>query len=276
MATIFDGREYSLKKKILLKTNVDRLRETGVIPHLATILIGNDKASELYVNLKKKFIEEIGCQVDVYDMRHDMSSDGRHKLNENTRVSEIEILIDSLNTDKTVQGIMIQFPLPQKLSSKKEGLINLIDPNKDVDGLQENSKFLHPTSKAILEVIALAVYETKQEIKTVCVVGASGMVGKPLVKELKKLNYEVIECNSDTKDLELKTASADVVVSATGQANLITSEMVKSEAVVIDVGSPFGDVNPDVSEKTGFITPVPGGVGPVTITCLAENLIIAC
>ncbi len=271
MAIIFDGREYALKKKELLRVSVNRLREKGIIPHLATILVGDNKASELYTNLKKKFIESVNCQVDVYD------------LPESTKYSDIELLIKSLNEDETVNGIMVQFPLPEKLSDKKEEIIDLIDDTKDVDGLKEDSKFLHPTSKAVLEILALATYEiqhlqrheTKMEVKTICVVGASGMVGRPLVKALQKMNFEVLECNSNTKNLNEKTISADAIVSATGEMNLITPDMVKPDAIIIDVGSPFGDVSPTVEKKVSFLTPVPGGVGPVTITCLAENLILA-
>ena len=113
------------------------------------------------------------------------------------------------------------------------------------------------------------------EVKTICVVGASGMVGRPLVKALQKMNFEVLECNSNTKNLNEKTISADAIVSATGEMNLITPDMVKPDAIIIDVGSPFGDVSPTVEKKVSFLTPVPSGVGPVTITCLAENLILA-
>lgn len=263
MAIIFDGKTYSLKKKELLRAGATLLREKGVIPHMATILIGDDSASHLYVELKKKFIEEIGCQLDIYNL--------------STKVSfnEIKLLINTLNDDTTVHGIMVQFPLPESLADQKQKIIDLIKTEKDIDGLKDNSKFVHPTAKAVTEIMSLAVNETKMEIKTVAVVGASGMVGKPLVKELKRLNYEVIECDKDTEDLMLKTIAADCVISSTGILNLITPEMVKNDSVLIDVGSPMGDISPLSEEKASFITPVPGGVGPVTITCLAENLLLA-
>lgn len=263
MAIIFDGKTYATKKKELLQVGVDSLRERGIVPHLATIIIGEDDASKLYVGLKKKFIESLGCQVDVYT------------LHEKVSFKDIEILINSLNTDETVHGIMIQFPLPEILSDKKQEIMDLILDSKDIDGLKENSKYLHPTSKAVMEIMALAVYETKQEIITACVVGANGMVGKPLVKELKKIGYIVLECDKDTENLKEKTINADVIVSATGVMNIITPDMVREDSIVIDVGSPQGDVSRDVEIKASFITPVPGGVGPVTITCLAENLITA-
>ena len=263
MAIIFDGKEYASKKKFLLQQSSDKVRELGVIPHLATILIGDNPASKIYVDLKKKFIESLGCQLDVY------------LLSSKAGFSEIKLLIETLNEDRSVHGIMVQFPLPSELSDMKAEIINLIDESKDVDGLKENSKFLHPTAKAVLEIMAMAVYETRQEIITACVVGSDGMVGKPLVKELKKLGYIVNECDKDTSDLKEKAISSDVVISATGVVNLISEDMIREDSIVIDVGSPNGDVSPLVSEKASFITPVPGGVGPVTITCLAENLIVA-
>lgn len=265
MAIIFDGKGYSEKKKLLLQGNVDKLRELGIVPHLATILIGDNSASRLYTNLKKKFIESLGCQVDVYN------------LPKTVKYEEIELLIKTLNDDQTVHGIMIQLPLLEEIRNSKSEILNLISSEKDIDGLRDDSFFLHPTSKAVMEVLALAIYETKIDVMTVCVVGASGMVGKPLVKEFKKLGYIVLEADKDTDQNILQgfTLQADAIISATGVMNLITPEMVNEESIVIDVGSPHGDMMQEVSSKAGFITPVPGGVGPVTITCLAENLIIA-
>jgi len=263
MSTIFDGKSYAEKKKYILQSGSDRARESGVIPHLATIVIGDNPASILYTNLKKKFIESLGCQVDIYN------------LLENTNIKDIELLIKTLNEDETVHGIMVQFPLPEELSNLKEKIVSLIDATKDVDGLREISKFLHPTSKAVMEVLAMAIYETKIDVMTVCVVGSGGMVGKPLVKEFKKLGYIVLEADKDTENLKSLTLQADAVISATGSMNLISSDMVNDETIVIDVGSPYGDVQKEIVEKASFYTPVPGGVGPVTITCLAENLILA-
>ena len=263
MATIFDGIAYSEKKKLLLKASVDLLREHGVVPHLATILIGDNSASILYVNLKKSFLESLGCQVDIY------------KLSSKVNFSDVQLLVKTLNEDKTIHGIMIQMPLPAKMQSIKSKVLDTISSDKDVDGLKDNTKFLHPTSKAVMEVLALSVFETRKEIDSVCVVGSDGMVGKPLVKELTKVGYKVTECNKDTINLIEKTITTDVVISATGVMNLITPEMVKNGAIVVDVGSPQGDISSQVVEKVDFITPVPGGVGPVTITCLAENLIIS-
>lgn len=273
MSIIFDGKEYASKKKMLLQSSVDKVRGLGVVPHLATLLIGSDPASILYTNLKKKFIESLGCQVDVYN------------LTENVKLEDIKLLIKTLNEDETVHGIMIQLPLPEQIKDYRLKIIDLIAKEKDVDGLREDkqslplrgSKFLHPTSKAVMEVLAMAIFETKIDVMTVCVVGNRGMVGKPLVRELKKLGYIVLEANSDTdkETLQGLTLQSDCIVSATGIMNLITPEMIREGAIVIDVGSPQGDVQKEVVKKASFYTPVPGGVGPVTITCLSENLILS-
>ncbi len=261
MTIIFDGKAYAEKKKILLQNSADKVRERGVIPHLSTIVIGNNPASILYTNLKKKFIESLGCQVDIYN------------LPENTKLKDIELLIKTLNEDETVHGIMIQLPLPVGIKNEELRIKNLIAKDKDVDGLQVDSKFLHPTSKAVMEVLAMAIYETKIDVMTVCVVGSEGMVGKPLVKEFKKLGYIVLEADKDKADLKSITLQADAVISATGNMNLISPDMVQENTIVIDVGSPYGDMRKEIADKASFYTPVPGGVGPVTITCLAENLI---
>jgi len=263
MSTIFDGKSYAEKKKYILQSGSDRARESGVIPHLATIVIGDNPASILYTNLKKKFIESLGCQVDIYN------------LPDTVKMPEIELLIKTLNEDETVHGIMVQLPLPEEIANNKLQITNLIASEKDVDGLREISKFLHPTSKAVMEVLAMAIYETKIDVMTVCVVGSEGMVGRPLVNEFKKLGYIVLEADKDTENLKSLTLQADAVISATGSMNLISPDMVNDETIVIDVGSPYGDVQKEIVEKASFYTPVPGGVGPVTITCLAENLILA-
>lgn len=265
MAIIFDGKTYSLKKKELLRAGATLLREKGIIPHMATILIGDDSASSLYVDLKKKFIEEIGCQLDVY------------KLSSKVGMEEVQLLINTLNEDDTVHGIMIQFPLPSSLQNSKFEILNSISSNKDIDGLKDNSKFIHPTAKAVTEIMSLAVNETATEIKTVCVVGSDGMVGKPLVKQLSVLGYKVISADKDidTDTLQGLTLQSDAIISATGVINLIGPEIVKDGQILIDVGAPFGDISPQAEDKAGFLTPVPGGVGPVTITCLAENLLLA-
>jgi len=262
MAVIFDGRKFAAEKEANLKFRVLGLKTRGVYPKLASIIVGNDPASELYVGLKKKAAQRIGAEVDIYLVKA------------NSSLKDLIFLIKTLNEDKTVNGIMIQMPLPPEMANDKTQIINSIAAEKDVDGLRDGSPYLHPTSKAIADVLRLAC--SKYPCKSVVVVGAKGMVGAPLVRELKWQKYEVTECGSKTKNLKEETLQSDAVISCTGIPNLITGGMVKEGAVVIDVGSPRGDVEFDtVLKKAGFITPVPGGIGPVTITCLLENLIAA-
>ena len=266
MAIIFYGKAFAAEKEETLKIRVLGLKTRGVYPKLASIIVGNDPASELYVNLKKKAAERIFAEVDIY------------KIPENARLSEILLLIKTLNEDETVNGIMIQMPLPDgEIQNSKSEILNAISPDKDVDGLRDDSPFLHPTSKAVMEIIDFAQKGSNKKLEKVCVVGATGMVGKPLVKELKLQSYKVTECNTKTPDLKAETLKADILVSVTGIQGIISADMVKKDAIVIDVGSPKGDVNfYETERKAAFITPVPGGVGPVTITCLLENLISAC
>jgi methylenetetrahydrofolate dehydrogenase (NADP+)/methenyltetrahydrofolate cyclohydrolase len=267
MAIVFDGRKFAAEKEVALGVRVLGLKARGVYPKLASILVGNDPASQLYVNLKKKAAERIGAEVDIY------------LIKENSKLGDLIILIKTLNADKTVHGIMIQMPLPGNLANFRSQIINAIKPEKDVDGLRDDSLFLHPTSKAVVQIINEARKEIplKDSPFKVVVVGATGMVGKPLVHELKKEKYEVIECSTETSDLKSKTLQGDILVSTTGVPGIIKGDMVKAGAIVVDVGSPKGDVDFAKVEKiAAYISPVPGGVGPVTITCLLENLISAC
>lgn len=265
---VFDGRGFADEKIEELKIISTGLRSRGVLPHLASILIGDDAASRLYVGLKKKAAEKIGAELATYF------------LLERTKLKDLLILIESLNTDENVHGIMIQLPIPGELGKHKEEIISAIDSSKDVDGLKEDSPYLHPTSKAVMDILHEAENILRLPCKTrsctVAVVGSTGMVGTPLVKELNKEGYKVLEANIETTNLERITKNADIVVSATGVPGLIKFEMVKNGVIAIDVGSPRGDFDPEVEDAAAFFTPVPGGVGPVTISCLLENLIEAC
>ncbi len=262
---IFDGRAFAEEKKEEVKIVVAGLRSRGVVPHLASILIGHDPASTLYVGLKKRAAEGIGAELDPY------------YLPESTKLADVLLLIDSLNFDETVHGIMVQLPIPGELGKHKDEILGAIDPQKDVDGLKNDSKYLHPTSKAAADILHSAEKELKLEKKgKIAIVGATGMVGAPLVKELKVEGYNVVTADGKTSDLSAIIKDVDIVISATGVPDLIKPEMVKEGIIAIDVGSPKGDFDPEVEEKTAFFTPVPGGVGPVTISCLLENLIDAC
>jgi methylenetetrahydrofolate dehydrogenase (NADP+)/methenyltetrahydrofolate cyclohydrolase len=267
MAIVFDGRKFATQKEEKLAIRILGLKARGVYPKLASILVGENPASQLYVNLKKKAAEKIGAEVDVY------------LIKENSKLEDLLLLIKTLNEDKTVHGIMIQMPIPGKMGDFRDKIVNSIKSEKDVDGLRGDSLFLHPTSKAVIQVID----EAKKDIPfneascKVVVVGATGMVGRPLVEELKREKYEVIECDAKTSNLRDETVQADILVSTTGVPGIIKDNMVKPGAIVIDVGSPKGDVDfVEVEKIAGYISPVPGGVGPVTISCLLENLISAC
>lgn len=257
MTIIFDGREFANKKEVELKGKVTELKNKSIIPKLVSILVGEDPASSLYVSLKKRAAERIGAEAIIL------------KLKDNEKVEES---IQKFNNDTSVHGLMVQLPIPGLDRSEAQNILNKIAAMKDVDGLREDSIFIHPTTKAVLEII----HEAGVENGSVVVVGATGMIGRTLVKELKSRGYKVIECNTKTSDLKYETLKADILVSVTGREKIIKGDMVKDGAVVVDVGSPKGDVEFDeVSKKTSFITPVPGGVGPVTISCLLENLVKA-
>ncbi len=273
MTKIFNGREFAATKLRLLKERVIKLQGKQITPKLVSIIVGDDPASKMYVNLKKKRAEEIGATVEVKNVKSEITKD---QLIQNIKI---------LNTDPLVNGIMIQLPLPDKFSdSDRDEIINVIDPKKDVDGLQVGSKFIPPTAKAVLEILieALKVRPLKGDHYKVAVLGATGFIGqqifRSLTKEYKNMGInelEIFELNSKTKDLESQLLSSDVIVSVTGVTDLVKADFVKPGAILIDVGAPNGDIEKSAYEKSGFVSPVPGGVGPVTISCLMENLIVA-
>lgn len=267
MTIIFDGKAFAFKKEEEIKLRVDELKKKGINPKLSIILVGEDPGSILYVNLKRKAGERAGIKIDV--------------RNWTLEVSKKELIeeINVLNNDKTVHGILVQLPLPSKFT--KEGvseILNAIDPKKDVDGLTNNSPFIPATVKAV-EAILLegeeALLHNNYPYK-VLVVGSKGEVGKRLLKRLHELNghvYNVKGVDMDTIDLKSETLNADILISVTGKPNLIKADMVKKGAVLIDVGSPKGDIEKAAYEKANFVSPVPGGVGPNTIIALLENLL---
>lgn len=257
---IFNGSEYAKKKEVELSKKVETIKTGGVVPKLVSILVGVDPASILYSNLKKKAAERIGAEMEIKILDSEITSE------------EIILGIEKLNRDPKVHGVMIQMPLPKKLMKDKEKIINSIDSRKDVDGLRENSEFVPATVKAIVLIMREA---SKYLFDNVVVVGSTGMVGKPLVKLLRELEYKVVGVDIKTENIKEETLKADLIISATGKSGLIKSEMVKDGVAIIDVGAPKPDVEPSVAKKASFITPVPGGVGPVTVVSLLENLLIA-
>ena len=276
MAEIISGTEISAKKRREIKEKVFKYRENGGHIGLAVIIVGDDGASKIYVRNKRRACEEVGIESFEY------------ALSENTSESELLELISKLNSDPRVNGILCQLPLPSHINEKN--VINAIDPKKDVDAfhpintgriLTGDYGFLPCTPAGVIEM--LKEKNIPIEGRHCVIVGRSNIVGKPLAMMFLKENATVTVCHSKTKDLKAETLRADILVAATGKAHLITADMVKSGAVVIDVGinrdengKLCGDVLfSDVEKKASYITPVPGGVAPMTITMLLENTVKA-
>lgn len=272
MNNIIDGvlSSQELRKKIK-----EEIENTEITPTLAVIQVGDNKASSIYVRNKKRACEEVGINFVGINFPDTISQD--------TVIEEIK----RLNNDISINGILVQLPLP---TSFDEGvIINEIDPVKDVDGLTytnvgnlvlENECLTSCTPMGVMEL--LNMYNVELEGKDVCIVGRSNLVGKPLIQLLLQKNATVSICHSKSKNMKDYTKHADVLIVAAGHPNLITKDMVKDGVVVIDVGinkendSLCGDVSFDeVSKKASLITPVPGGVGPMTVACLLKNVIKA-
>lgn len=274
-AKIMDGNKLSEEVRKGLKKRAENLREKGVQARLDIILVGNNPASEIYVNKKIKSSGEIGIKTEL------------HKFPEDVKQDELLGTIEKLNSDGNVHGILVQLPLPGHLNERE--IIDSVCPEKDVDGLTTynlgnlfagEAKFEPCTPKGIMKM--LESERIRVEGKNVVVVGRSNIVGKPVSMMFLKRNGTVTVCHSKTKDLEKHTKNADILVAAVGKPKLITGEMVKEGAVVIDVGMNrtenglCGDVDFErVKEKASRITPVPGGVGPLTVSMVLENTIIS-
>ncbi|OVE81329.1 bifunctional methylenetetrahydrofolate dehydrogenase/methenyltetrahydrofolate cyclohydrolase [bacterium K02(2017)] len=277
MATIIDGKQVSGQIKQDLKSEVDSfINETGVQPGLATILVGSDTASQVYVKNKIKFTQNCG----MHSVHHAPDAS----------ISEEELLslIDKLNLDSKVHGILVQLPLPKHINSDK--IISSINPKKDVDGfhpynmgllMSGNAKLQPCTPLGIIEL--LKFYEIDLQGKDVVIIGRSNIVGKPQAMMMLKANATVTICHSKTKNLTQKIKQADVIVAAIGKAKFVQGDWVKEGAIIIDVGinrdennKLCGDVDfSSVEPKAKYITPVPGGVGPMTIAMLLVNTLKA-
>ena len=273
MAKIIDGKAVSAAVKEQVR---DEIARDGIKAGLAVVIVGNDPASRVYVNNKKKACEFCGIQSFEY------------ALPEDTTMEQLLELIDTLNSDENVNGILVQLPLPKQLDEKE--VIARISPEKDVDAFHEqnvgkimigNYSFLPCTPSGCMDLI----HSTGVEVsgKECVVIGRSNIVGKPMAMLLLHENGTVTICHSRTKNLAEVCSRADILVAAVGKPNFVTADMVKEGAVVIDVGinrltdgKLCGDVKFDeVSEKAGWITPVPGGVGPMTIATLMKNTLTA-
>lgn len=265
MTSIVDGK--SLRDKILasLREDVTRLNKK---PKLNIVLVGSDQASLRYISQKQKAAEEIGAKAVLLQLPSTASTEAVQKQ------------IEKLNSDSSVTGIIVQLPLPDRLN--KDRILSTISPIKDVDGLNPNSSFKPATPLGIWEIFK--EYQVQIKDKTAVVIGQSALVGAPLSKLLEEAGAKVIRIDIDTpKPIDPLVQQGDIIVAAVGQIGLVTSEMVKSGAVVVDVGTNItsegklvGDVDFEkVKDKASLITPVPGGVGPMTVAMLMKNLVLA-
>ena len=275
MYKLIDGKVISAAVKERVKNEVAALKEQGITTGLAVIIVGEDPASKVYVNNKKKACEALGIISEEY------------ALPENTTQEELLSLIDTLNKKESINGILCQLPLPKHLD--EAAVINAISADKDVDAfhpvnvgkiMQGDYDFVPCTPAGIMEMLAFEGIEISG--KTCVVIGRSNIVGKPMAMLLLHKNGTVTICHSKTQNLKEVCKNADILVAAVGRPNFVTNDMVKDGAVVIDVGinrvdgKLVGDVNfADVCEKTSYITPVPGGVGPMTIAMLMQNTLTA-
>ena len=271
-AKLIDGKAVSQKIKMQVKTRVEKLAQQGIVPGLAVVLVGEDSASLTYVKNKKKTCEALGMRSDLHQFPDTLSE------------QELLAKIDELNNDPEIHGILVQLPLPQQID--EFNVITAISPDKDVDGFHPISvgnmmigkdAFLPCTPHGIMEL--LAHYGIDPAGKHAVVIGRSNIVGKPIGQLLLQRDATVTYCHSKTKELANFTAQADILISAIGRAKFIDQTFIKPGAVIIDVGMNrdengklCGDVDfEDVQETASYVTPVPGGVGPMTIAMLMEN-----
>lgn len=276
MATVISGKEVSQKVKGEVREKALALKEKGIDVGLAVVIVGDNPASRVYVNSKKKACEEVGFNSYEY------------ALPEETTQQELLDLVEVLNNDEKVNGILVQLPLPKQID--ENAIINAISPDKDVDAFHPFNvgkimigeyAFLPCTPAGIMELIDSTGVEIAG--KSCVVIGRSNIVGKPMSMLLLHRSGTVTVCHSKTKNLKEICQNADILVAAVGRPNFVTGDMVKEGAVVIDVGinrmedgKLCGDVNfAEAEKKASYITPVPGGVGPMTIAMLMKNTLTA-
>ncbi|PIR97448.1 MAG: bifunctional methylenetetrahydrofolate dehydrogenase/methenyltetrahydrofolate cyclohydrolase [Candidatus Doudnabacteria bacterium CG10_big_fil_rev_8_21_14_0_10_41_10] len=278
MATIVDGKKIS--KEILgdLQTRVKALVGKHNQPHLAVVLVGNDKPSQTYVGMKEQAAEKIGIKFSRFEFPGDISKE------------ELILEIKKIQNTHGLSGLIVQLPVPEKLWPHTREIVDTIDLGIDVDCLSHlslgrvmmnNSPIVPPTPGAILEI--LKYYKVDLQGKHVCLVGRGDLIGKPLAAIFMNMRVALSVHGRDTKNLSDFTKTADVIITGVGKKNILTAEMVKDGCVVIDGGVSFeggkmaGDVDfENVQKKASLITPVPGGVGPITVAKLLENTVFGC
>ncbi len=276
MAQILDGKGLAKKIREQLKQEVEELKKQGINPKLAVIMVGDNSSSEVYVKNKSFACKKVGIEFEEF------------LLKETTSENELLELITQLNEDSEVHGILLQSPVPKQIDINKA--FRAILPKKDVDGFHPMNVgnlvigedcFISCTPFGIMKL--LEAYEIEIEGKNAVILGRSNIVGKPMVQCLLAKNATITVCHSKTKNIQYIVANADIVISAIGKPHFVTSNMIKKGAVVIDVGinrlengNIVGDVDfESVNPKASFITPVPGGVGPMTIAMLLTNVVKA-
>tara|TARA_B100002003_G_scaffold239904_1_gene259809 strand:+ start:36 stop:929 length:894 start_codon:yes stop_codon:yes gene_type:complete len=280
---LLKGKPVSDSIRLSLEPRVQALIETGIVPKLAAIIVGDDPASKVYVRNKARAFRKLNCESQTY------------QLNSKSSEKDVLTVIDRLNNDPSVHGILVQLPLPNHLDSK--AILHRVSPNKDVDGfhpenlgllLEGNPNFIPCTPHGVLEI--LRHYDIPVSGRHAVIVGRSNIVGKPmfalLAQKFEMGNATVTICHTGTKDLAAYTKQGDIIIAAAGSANMITGDMIKEGADIIDVGINrvdddsekgyilVGDVNTkSVMGIANSVTPVPGGVGPMTITMLLVNTV---
>ena len=280
---LLKGKPVSDSIRLSLEPRVQSLKEIGIVPKLAAIIVGDDPASQVYVRNKARAFEKLSCESQTY------------RLDSKSNEENVLTLIDRLNNDPSAHGILVQLPLPNHLDSKT--ILHTVSPNKDVDGfhpenlgllLEGNPNFIPCTPHGVLEI--LRHYDIPVSGRHAVIVGRSNIVGKPmfalLVQKFEMGNATVTICHTGTKDLAVYTKQADIIIAAAGSPNMITGDMIKEGADIIDVGinrvdddsekgyTLVGDVNTEsVMGIANSVTPVPGGVGPMTITMLLVNTV---
>lgn len=276
MATIIDGKALAKKIRENLKIECDELKQKGIIPTLAVIMVGDNPASKVYVRNKSKACDEVGIEYKEY------------LLGEDTTQEELLSLIENLNNNKEINGILLQSPVPSHLNINEA--FKTITYSKDVDGFTPSSvgklcigedTFICCTPYGVIKMFE--EYKINLTGKDVVILGRSNIVGKPLIQCCLQKNATVTVCHSKTEDLKEHTKRADIIIAAIGQSKFVTADMVKEGVVIIDVGinrgedgKLTGDVDfENVEKKASYITPVPGGVGPMTIAMLMNNVIKA-
>ena len=276
MAQIIDGKALAQTIRGNLKNEVEELKKEGIKPKLAVIMVGEDKASKIYVKNKSKACEEVGIEYEEYLLKTE------------TTMPELLGLIRHLNNNDNIHGILLQCPLPKHLDS--EAAFREISPDKDVDGFNpvnvgklclNQDCFVSCTPNGVVKM--LEEYKIPTEGANTVIIGRSNIVGKPLVQCLLNKNATVTVCHSKTKDIEKITQKADIVIAALGKPNFVKSDMVKEGSVIIDVGinrlddgKIVGDIDfENIEKKASYITPVPGGVGPMTVAMLMSNVVKA-